>query len=88
MATHQNAPPDTTETENVVASADAGQELDLRQLNADMEAADYDPQRFPGLILRLPEPRGTILVFRSGAVVCTGVTSTSGARTSLRSVLN
>jgi transcription initiation factor TFIID TATA-box-binding protein len=88
MPTHQNAPPDTTEIENVVASTDAGRELDLRRLDADMEAADYDPKQFPGLILRLPEPHGTVLVFRSGAVVCTGATSTSGARTSLRSVLD
>lgn len=67
--------PDSKETitiENVVASTAIEQELDLETLETDLPGADYDPDRFPGLIYRSQEPKATSLIFRSGKIVTTG----------------
>ncbi len=37
--------------------------------------AEYDPEKFPGLIYRLKDPKAALLLFSSGKVVCTGAKS-------------
>ena len=51
--------------ENVVASTSLGTELDLQALVLALDGAEYDPERFPGLIYRLKEPKTATLLFRS-----------------------
>ncbi len=63
---------ETIHVENVVASSDLGLELDLQSVAMDMAGADYDPEKFPGLVYRLNDPKAAALIFRSGKVVCTG----------------
>jgi transcription initiation factor TFIID TATA-box-binding protein len=58
--------------ENVVASTSLGVELDLPAIVLALDGAEYDPERFPGLIYRLKEPKTATLLFRSGKAVCTG----------------
>ena len=58
--------------ENVVASTSLDRELDLHAISLALEGAEYDPERFPGLIYRLKEPKTASLLFRSGKIVCTG----------------
>lgn len=58
--------------ENVVASTSLGTELDLQAIVLALDGAEYDPERFPGLIYRLKEPKTATLLFRSGKAVCTG----------------
>jgi transcription initiation factor TFIID TATA-box-binding protein len=58
--------------ENVVASTSLGAELDLPRISLMLEGAEYEPDRFPGLIYRLKQPKTAILLFHSGKVVCTG----------------
>jgi transcription initiation factor TFIID TATA-box-binding protein len=58
-----------------VASTSLGTELDLPAIAISLEGSDYDPERFPGLIYRLKEPKTATLLFRSGKVVCTGAKS-------------
>lgn len=58
--------------ENVVASASVNAEIDLDKVAATLPNAEYEPEQFPGLVLRLEEPRAAILVFSSGKMVCTG----------------
>jgi transcription initiation factor TFIID TATA-box-binding protein len=60
------------EIQNVVASSSLGQELDLNQIEARLEGAEYNPQQFPGLVYRIKEPKTATLLFRSGKIVCTG----------------
>ena len=57
---------------NVVASASIGKELMLQDIAFQLEGAEYDQDRFPGLIYKLAEPKTAVLIFRSGIVVCTG----------------
>lgn len=58
--------------ENVVASASVNAEIDLDKVAATLPNAEYEPEQFPGLVLRLEEPKAAILVFSSGKMVCTG----------------
>jgi transcription initiation factor TFIID TATA-box-binding protein len=64
-------PTETITTENVVASTAVDQELNLDALRVDLSRADYDPDRFPGLIYRTIDSKAASLVFRSGEVVTT-----------------
>ena len=64
--------------ENVVASAAVDAEMDLDKIAATLDNAEYEPEQFPGLVLRLKKdvpkgiPKAAILVFSSGKMVCTG----------------
>jgi len=73
--------------ENVVASASAGGELDLTTLAMRLENAEYDPERFPGLIYRVKEPKTALLLFSSGKMVCTGAKSVDEAKEVVRRVV-
>ena len=68
-------PKGTLKIENVVASTGIDQELNLEALAADLPGTEYDPDRFPGLVYRLQEPKAACLIFRSGKIVSTGAQS-------------
>ena len=79
---------ESIQVENVVASSDIGQELDLETLADDLVASDYNPDNFPGLVYRLQEPKAAALIFRSGKIVCTGANSVKNVQTALRQVFD
>jgi transcription initiation factor TFIID TATA-box-binding protein len=79
---------ESIEVENVVASSDIGQELDLETLSEDLDATDYDPDNFPGLVYRMHDPKAAALIFRSGKVVCTGAKSVEDVKAALEFVFN
>jgi transcription initiation factor TFIID TATA-box-binding protein len=61
--------------ENVVASTKLSDSLDLVSLAAQIPGAEYNKKRFPGVVLRMQEPKIAALVFGSGKVVLTGAKS-------------
>jgi len=71
----------------VVASASLGTELDLPAIAISLEGAEYEPERFPGLIYRLKEPKTATLLFRSGKVVCTGAKSVEQVKVAIDKVI-
>jgi len=73
--------------ENVVASTSLGRELDLNAIALVLEGAEYNPERFPGLIYRLKEPKTASLLFRSGKVVCTGGKSLADVKTAISKIV-
>ena len=73
--------------ENVVASTSLGRELDLHAISLVLEGAEHNPERFPGLIYRLKEPKTASLLFRSGKVVCTGAKSLADVKTAISKVV-
>ncbi|MDT3436811.1 MULTISPECIES: TATA-box-binding protein [Halobacteriales] len=79
---------ESIQVENVVASSDIGQELDLETLSGDLGATDYDPDNFPGLVYRMHDPKAAALIFRSGKVVCTGANSVDDVTTALKHVFD
>ena len=62
--------------ENIVATVTLDQTLDLHAIARSVPNVEYDPEEFPGLILRLENPKLTALVFNSGKMVVTGAKST------------
>ena len=61
--------------ENVVASASLGVPIKLEKLVSNLDNVEYEPEQFPGLVLRLKDPKAAALIFSSGKVVCTGAKS-------------
>jgi len=58
--------------ENIVASVKLNGEIDLNCLAENFENAEFEPEQFPGLVLRKEEPKLVFLIFRSGKIICTG----------------
>lgn len=61
--------------ENIVASANLGVELDLYAIAREVENVEYEPEQFPGAILKLKEPKTSLLLFKNGKLICTGAKS-------------
>lgn len=74
--------------ENVVASTAIADELDLAALSAALPESEYDPEKFPGLVLRLAEPETAALLFSSGKVVCTGGSTTGEVHRAVQKVVD
>ena len=72
---------------NVVAVAFLDHKIDLLAILKTFVNAEYQPHRFPGLVLRLRRPRTTTLIFRTGKMVCTGAKSERMARSAVRKVV-
>jgi transcription initiation factor TFIID TATA-box-binding protein len=50
--------------------------------------AEYNPQRFPGLVYRLKSPKTSSLLFSTGKMVCTGAKSERSAKTAIKRIAN
>mgnify|MGYP006284112059 CR=1 FL=1 len=67
--------------ENVVAtvSVEITEKIDLNQIARKHADVEYNPERFPGLVMRIEKPRATILIFSTGKMVVTGLRQASEA---------
>ena len=61
--------------ENIVASANLNAELDLYAIAHDLDNVEYEPEQFPGAILKLKKPKTSLLLFKNGKMICTGAKS-------------
>jgi len=68
-------PEDSLKIENIVASAKVAESLDLQIISSQIKDAEYNKKRFPGVVLRMQDPKIAALVFGSGKVVLTGAKS-------------
>ncbi|MFH0928986.1 MAG: TATA-box-binding protein [Candidatus Aenigmatarchaeota archaeon] len=66
--------------ENVVASSSLNVPIKLEKLVANLSGIEYEPEQFPGLVMRLKEPKAAALIFSSGKIVCTGAKSPKDAK--------
>jgi transcription initiation factor TFIID TATA-box-binding protein len=64
----------TYRIENIVATVDLGINLDLDAIARSTPAAEYNPDQFPGVIIRL-STKTALLLFRTGKVVIAGAKS-------------
>lgn len=60
------------EIQNIVASANLNEKLNLDTIAFNLENSEYEPEQFPGLVYRMTEPKVAFLLFGSGRIVCTG----------------
>src|SRR6056297_3163621 len=63
--------------QNIVATTALGKPVPLTKLARTQPNTEYNPETFPGLVLRVKEPKSAVLVFSSGNLVCTGTKSLS-----------
>lgn len=68
---------------NIVASADLDTELDLYGLAKLSYDIDYEPEQFPGAILKVHDPKSALLLFKNGKVICTGAKTEADVKKSI-----
>ncbi|MEM1658878.1 MAG: TATA-box-binding protein [Candidatus Jordarchaeales archaeon] len=73
--------------ENVVASVTLNQRLDLNLIAEKLPNTEFDPDQFPGLVLRLEQPKTATLIFNSGKMVCTGSKSEKDAVKAVKKII-
>ncbi len=57
---------------NLVATAALNKTLDLFQTALSLDNVEYEPEQFPGAILRIADPKITLLLFKNGKLICAG----------------
>ena len=78
--------------ENVVATVavdlgTSGEKIDLNQIARKYPDCEYNPERFPGLVMRVVEPKATILIFSTGKMVVTGLRAATEAEAVVNNVI-
>ena len=59
---------------NIVCSYDVGHFINLNRVvtKLSLEAIEYEPEQFPGLVYRINDPKIVALLFSSGKIILTG----------------
>ena len=73
--------------QNIVATTSLGKEVSLTKLARSQSNTEYNPEQFPGLVLRVEKPKSAVLVFSSGNLVCTGTKSTAQVKEVIKAVI-
>ena len=73
---------------NVVASMYVGNNIPLSRIAKEVEGVEYEPEQFPGLVLRMNEPKSAALIFSNGKVVSTGTKSADEADKAINRLLS
>ena len=70
-----------------MATATLDQKIDLNAVVRGNPGVKYDPKIFPGLVYKLKRPKTSILIFRTGKMVCTGAKSSREAHKAIKKVV-
>jgi transcription initiation factor TFIID TATA-box-binding protein len=54
---------------------------------ATLSNTEYNPEQFPGLVIRIRDPKTSALIFSSGKVVCTGARSMDKVEESIEKII-
>src|SRR4030065_2690149 len=73
--------------QNIVATTSLGKPVSLTKLARTQSNTEYNPEQFPGLVLRVEKPKSAVLVFSSGNLVCTGTKSIAQVRQVIDAVI-
>lgn len=73
--------------QNIVATASLGKPVSLTKLARTQTNTEYNPEQFPGLVLRVKKPKSAVLVFSSGNLVCTGTKSLAQVKDVIQQVI-
>ncbi|MBI2141977.1 TATA-box-binding protein [Candidatus Woesearchaeota archaeon] len=72
---------------NIVVSTSLQHDIPLEKMAATLSNTEYNPEQFPGLVIRIKEPKTSALIFSSGKVVCTGARSMDKVEESIRKII-
>ena len=73
--------------QNIVATTSLGKPVSLTKLARTQSNTEYNPEQFPGLVLRVKKPKSAVLVFSSGNLVCTGTKSIAQVKQVIEAVI-
>ncbi len=77
----------SSKIQNIVATTSLGKDVPLTKLAKTIPNTEYNPEQFPGLVLRVKEPKSAVLVFSSGNLVCTGTKSIAQVKQVIEQVI-
>ena len=72
---------------NIVVSTSLKHDIPLEKMAATLSNTEYNPEQFPGLVLRIKEPKTSALIFSSGNIVCTGARSMEKVHESIQKII-
>ena len=72
---------------NIVISTSLKHDIPLEKVAATLSNTEYNPEQFPGLVMRIKEPKTSALIFSSGKVVCTGARSMAKVEESIKKII-
>src|SRR5210317_1443080 len=75
------------EVVNIVVSTSLEHDVPLEKMAATLSNTEYNPEQFPGLVIRIKEPKTSALIFSSGKVVCTGARSMQKVEESIQKII-
>jgi transcription initiation factor TFIID TATA-box-binding protein len=76
------------EIQNIIATSHINKTLDLAAVAKSklIENIRFNPEKFPGLIIKMDNPHAVILLFSSGKIVCTGTKNLEDASLAINSI--
>ncbi len=72
---------------NIVVSTSLEHDIPLEKMAAVLPNTEYNPEQFPGLVIRIKEPKTSALIFSSGKVVCTGARTLEDVDKSIQRII-
>ena len=72
---------------NIVVSTSLEHDIPLEKMAATLSNTEYNPEQFPGLVIRIKEPKTSALIFSSGKVVCTGARNMKEVKESIQKII-
>ena len=72
---------------NIVISTSLQHDIPLEKMAATLSNTEYNPEQFPGLVIRIKEPKTSALIFSSGKIVCTGARSMEKVEESIKKII-
>ncbi len=72
---------------NIVVSSSLEHDIPLEKMSATLPNTEYNPEQFPGLVIRIKEPKTSALIFSSGKIVCTGARTMDEVQRSIDQII-
>ena len=73
--------------QNIVATASLDHDIPLIKLAEALPNTEYNPEQFPGLVMRIKEPKTSALIFSSGKIVCTGAKTMKKVKLAVEAII-
>ena len=84
---YPDAGPKDIRVVNIVVSTSLEHDIPLEKMAATLSNTEYNPEQFPGLVIRIKDPKTSALIFSSGKVVCTGARSMEKVHESIERII-
>jgi len=79
--------PKSMEVVNIVVSSSLEHDIPLEKMAATLSNTEYNPEQFPGLVIRIKDPKTSALIFSSGKIVSTGARTIEQVEASIKKII-